>query len=155
MNITNISSISKITGFIIAVIAMALSACIPVYARPRYSPETERLMREAGLMEDPSWEEIDRRQKELVAKKRSDSGSQSIRSGSSSSLHAAISRYGAKYSHDEFHTAPVDTTPNDGYGTGGFDELHINENYRPYVWHPAHRGGRFSGFDEFRYPDEM
>lgn len=39
--------------------------------------------------------------------------------------------------------------------TSSGDELHINENYRQNVWHPEHRGNRISGFDEFRYPDEM
>ena len=63
--------------------------------------------------------------------------------------------YGAKYSYDEFHTAPTDIEPNDGYGRGGFDELHINENYLGNVWHPADRGNRIKGFDEFRFPDEM
>ncbi|MCR5304577.1 MAG: hypothetical protein K6E33_08455, partial [Lachnospiraceae bacterium] len=63
--------------------------------------------------------------------------------------------YGAKYSYDEFHTAPVDSTSNDGYRRGGFDELHINENYLGDVWHPANRGYRFSGFDEFHLPYEL
>ena len=62
---------------------------------------------------------------------------------------------GAKNSYDEFHTVPKDTPANDGYRSGGFDELHINENYRQNVWHPEHRGYRINGFDEFRYPDEM
>lgn len=63
--------------------------------------------------------------------------------------------YGAKYSYDEFRTAPVDIPANDGYKSGGFDELHINEKYRQNVWYPEHRGNRIEGFDEFRYPDEM
>lgn len=63
--------------------------------------------------------------------------------------------YGAKYSYDEFHTAPKDIQPNDGYKSGGFDELHINENYLGNVYHPDHRGYRIEGFDEFRYVDEM
>ena len=37
----------------------------------------------------------------------------------------------------------------------GFDELHINENYRQNVWHPENRGSRMNGFDEFHYPDEL
>ena len=38
----------KLTGMIIMA-ALFLSTCIPAYARPQYSEETKRLMREAGL----------------------------------------------------------------------------------------------------------
>ena len=52
----------KLTGMIIMA-ALFLSTCIPAYARPQYSEETKRLMREAGLRtEELEWEEIDRRQ---------------------------------------------------------------------------------------------
>ncbi|MCR5775584.1 MAG: hypothetical protein K6G42_10915 [Lachnospiraceae bacterium] len=163
----------------ILTLILTMLSVIPVYAgRPEYSEATKKLMREAGLqVEELEWEEIDRRQKEYY-KKNSKSTSSSdelhIRNGSSSSggsvtvtdtadgLHiysdeyaSQSSDYGAKYSHDEFHTNPKDISSNDGYRSGGFDELHINENYRQNVWHPSHRGGRLSGFDEFRYPDEM
>ncbi len=63
--------------------------------------------------------------------------------------------YGAKFSTDEFHTAPVDIKANDGYKKGGFDELHINENYAGRVWHPSKPVYRIEGFDEFRLPNEM
>ena len=64
------------------------------------------------------------------------------------------SNYGAKYSLDEFHTAPVDIEANDGYGKGGFDELHINENFRQRVWKPDHKINRMD-IDEFRLPCDM
>ncbi len=63
--------------------------------------------------------------------------------------------YGAKFSTDEFHTAPVDIKANDGYKKGGFDELHINENYAGNVWRPSKPVYRIEGFDEFRLPNEM
>ncbi len=63
--------------------------------------------------------------------------------------------YGAKNSTDEFHTAPVDIKANDGYKKGGFDELHINENYAQNVWRPSKPVYRIEGFDEFRLPNEM
>ncbi|MCR5747904.1 MAG: hypothetical protein K6G03_09365 [Lachnospiraceae bacterium] len=62
--------------------------------------------------------------------------------------------YGSKNSYDEFHTAPYDIKSNDGYRSGGFDELHINENYRDQVWRPSTKVYRL-GIDEFRLPNEM
>lgn len=163
---------------IILTFLLSLLAVTPTFARTsRYDPETERLMREAGLQVDElEWEEIDRRQQEY--RKRIDGGTSSndelhVRSSGSGGGSVAVTdtadglhiysndyagqsgSYGAKYSYDEFHTAPRDIQVNDGYGAGGFDELHINENYRKNVWHPKHRGNRIEGFDEFRYPDEM
>ena len=162
---------------IILMIILSMLTVTPVYARPKYSAETERLMREAGLQVDElEWEEIDRRQQEYRKRKQNNTSSNDelhIRNNGNNSGSVAVtdtsdelhiysneygnqsSKYGAKYSYDEFHTAPKDIQANDGYGAGGFDELHINENYRQNVWHPEHRGNRIQGFDEFRYPDEM
>ena len=161
---------------IILTLILTMIATIPAFAgTSKYSPETERLMREAGLQVDElEWEEIDRRQQEYRKRKQNNTSSNDelhIRGNNSGSVAVTdtadelhiysneyanqSSNYGAKYSYDEFHTAPKDIQANDGYGAGGFDELHINENYRQYVWHPEHRGNRIQGFDEFRYPDEM
>lgn len=163
---------------IILSFVLSLLAVTPAFAgTSRYDPETERLMREAGLQVDElEWEEIDRRQQEYM--RRRDGGTSSndelhVRSSGSEGGSVAVTdtadelhvysndyaaqniSYGVKYSYDEFHTAPKDIEANDGYGAGGFDELHINENYRSRVWHPKHRGNRIEGFDEFRFPDEM
>ncbi|MBR1524601.1 MAG: hypothetical protein IJ641_09135 [Lachnospiraceae bacterium] len=156
---------------------MTILYAVPAYAKPEYNEETKHLMREAGIQVDElEWEEIYRRQQEYQKRRQNSTSyndellirSNGLNSGSVaatdtvedlhiySNEYASQSRnYGAKYSYDEFHTAPVDIPANDGYGAGGFDELHINENYRQNVWHPEHRGGRIQGFDEFRYPDEM
>lgn len=163
---------------IILSFVLSLLAVTPAFAgTSRYDPETERLMREAGLQVDElEWEEIDRRQQEYM--RRRDGGTSSndelhVRSSGSEGGSVTVTdtadelhvysndyaaqniSYGARYSYDEFHTAPKDIEANDGYGAGGFDELHINENYRSRVWHPKHRGNRIEGFDEFRFPDEM
>lgn len=161
---------------LILTVVITILSTIPAYAaRREYSEETKHLMREAGLQVDElEWEEIDRRQQEYRKRKQNNTSSNDelhIRGNNSGSVtvtdtadglhiysneYANQSRnYGSKYSYDEFHTAPVDIPANDGYGAGGFDELHINENYRQNVWHPEHRGNRIQGFDEFRYPDEM
>jgi hypothetical protein len=161
---------------IILAIILALIATTPAFAgKSRYSAETERLMREAGLQVDElEWEEINRRQQEYRKRKQNRTSSndelhiKGNKNGSvtvtdtADELHIysneyanQSNNYGAKYSYDEFHTAPKDIPANDGYGAGGFDELHINENYLQNVWHPEHRGNRIQGFDEFRYPDEM
>ncbi len=168
-------TMKKIAGTIL-IMALILVNVSPAYALPEYSEETKRLMREAGLqVDEPEWEEIDRRQQEYRNRKNRTSSNDElhIRSNGStggsvavtdtadglhvySNEYAAQNRnYGSKNSYDEFHTAPKDIQANDGYKSGGFDELHINENYRQNVWHPEHRGYRISGFDEFRYPDEM
>ena len=163
--------------FAIIVISFVLSNCIPVYAKPQYSEETNRLAREAGLQVDElEWEEIDRRQQEYWRRKEISMSSNDelhIRNNGTTGGSVAVTdtsdelhiysneyasqsqNYGSKNSYDEFHTAPKDIPANDGYKAGGFDELHINENYRQNVWHPEHRGNRIQGFDEFRYPDEM
>ena len=162
---------------IILMIILSTLTVTSVYASPKYSVETERLMREAGLQVDElEWEEINRRQQEHRKRKQNSTSSNDelhIRNIGNSSESVAVtetadglqvynneyanqsSNYGSKYSYDEFHTAPKDISANDGYGGGGFDELHINENYRQNVWHPEHRGNRIQGFDEFRYPDDM
>ena len=62
--------------------------------------------------------------------------------------------YGAKNSYDEFHTAPYDIDANDGYGTGGFDEIHVNENYRDQVWKPDYKVQRLD-IDQFKLPNEL
>lgn len=62
--------------------------------------------------------------------------------------------YGAKNSYDEFHTAPYDIDANDGYGAGGFDEIHVNENYRQNVWKPDYKVQRL-GIDQFKLPNEL
>ena len=165
----------KIVVFMLTMI-LILANVTSAYALPEYSEETKRLMREAGLQVDyPEWEEIDRRQQEYQRQKNSKSSNDElhIRSNGSTGGSVAVTdtvdglhvysneyasqnlNYGSKNSYDEFHTAPKDIPANDGYKSGGFDELHINENYKQNVWHPEHRGYRLSGFDEFRYPDEM
>lgn len=165
----------KITAIII-IMSLILANVTPVYAWPEYSEETKRLGREAGLqMEELEWEEINRRQQEYRNRKNSTSSNDElhIRSNGSTSGSVAVTdtadelhiysneyanqsrNYGSKNSYDEFHTAPKDIPANDGYKSGGFDELHINENYKQNVWHPEYRGNRIIGFDEFRYPDEM
>ena len=172
---SEVISMKKLTGMII-IAALFLSNTISAYAWPEYSEETKRLGREAGLqMEDLEWEEIDRRQQEYWRRKNSTSSNDElhIRSNGTSGGSVVVTdtadglhiysneyasqsqNYGSKNSYDEFHTAPKDIPANDGYKSSGFDELHINENYRQNVWHPEHRGYRISGFDEFRYPDEM
>lgn len=161
----------------IIVTSLILSDCIPVYARPQYSEESKRLGREAGLQVDElEWEEIDRRQQEYRRRKGLSTSSNDelhIRNNGATGGSVAVtdtadelhiysneyadqsSNYGSKNSYDEFHTAPKDIPANDGHKAGGFDELHINENYKQNVWHLEHRGNRIQGFDEFRYPDEM
>lgn len=62
--------------------------------------------------------------------------------------------YGSKQSTDEFHTAPYDIDANDGYGKGGFDEIHVNENYRDQVWKPDYKVQRL-GIDQFRLPSDF
>ena len=161
----------------IIVTSLILSDWIPVYARPQYSEESKRLGREAGLQVDElEWEEIDRRQQEYRRRKGLSTSSNDelyIRNNGTTGGSVAVtdtadelhiysneyadqsSNYGSKNSYDEFHTAPKDIPANDGHKAGGFDELHINENYKQNVWHPEHRGYRINGFDEFRYTDEM
>ena len=167
----------RIIAEIMIVSLLIIANCRLAYARPEYSEETKRLGREAGLqMEDLEWEEIDRRQQEYRRRKGLSTSSNDelhIRSNGATNGSIAVTdtadglhiysneyasqtqNYGSKNSYDEFHTAPKDIPANDGYKSGGFDELHINENYRQNVWHPEHRGYRNNGFDEFRYPDEM
>ena len=166
----------KKTTVFILVMALIFVNATPAYANWEYSEESKRLGKEAGLqMEELEWEEIDRRQQEYWRRKNSTSSNDElhIRSNGSTSGAVAVTdtadslhiysneyasqsqNYGSKNSYDEFHTAPKAIPANDGYKSGGFDELHINENYRQNVWHPEHRGNRISGFDEFRYPDEM
>ncbi len=114
-------------------IVMTMIMSTPSYAGIfEYSEETKKLMKEAGLEHDLEWEEISRRQEEY--KKRQNDQKNSPKT--SESYRQTGSQYGS-------------------YRSGGFDELHINENYRQNVWHPEHRGFRMEGFDEFKYPDEM
>ena len=163
---------------VIMIVSLPINVnCRSAYAWPEYSEETKRLGREAGLqMEDLEWEEIDRRQQEYRKRKGLSTSSNDelhIRNNGSANGSVVVTdtadglhiysneyasqsqNYGSKNSYDEFHTAQKDIQANDGYKSGGFDELHINENYRQNVWHPEHRGNRIQGFDEFRYPDEM
>ena len=68
----------KLTGMII-IATLLISNTIPVYARPEYSEETKRLMREAGLQtEELEWEEIDRRQQEYWRRKNSTSSNDEL-----------------------------------------------------------------------------
>ena len=161
----------KIIAGIVFLITFSLIICLPVYAeilsnKPHikysgsknghcieYSDETKQLMKEAGLETDTDWEEINRRQLEL--KKQKSNKNSFKASGEDEKITAPTRNYGTKYSYDEFHTAPTDIPANDGYKSGSFDELHINENFRQNVWHPQNRGGRLNGFDEFHYPDEL
>lgn len=141
---------------IVATLIIVMMAAVPVYAETfDYSEETKRLMREAGMDPEPKeWDEINRRQIEY--RNRINHKKQEVISSNSSGKNSQqTSGYGAKNSYDEFHTAPRDIKPNDGYKSGNFDEIHINENYRQDVWHPEDRGGRMEGFDEFHFPDEL
>ncbi len=126
-----------------------------VFALPKYSPETIKLGREAGLNldEEVPLEEIMRRQEAYNRKKelRRAQENSTVRQP----MQTMVSGQGAIFSYDEFHIRGNYTAPNDGYKSGGFDELHINENYKQNVYHPEHRGFRMEGFDEFRYVDEM
>ncbi len=133
-----------------------LFASIPVYAGPfDYSEETKALMREAGLDPEPKeWEEINRRQIEYQNRK-NNKKRVSISHNVAGQYSGQSGNYGTKYSYDEFHTAPRDIPANDGYKSGNFDELHINERYIQNVWHPEDRSGRMEGFDEFHFPDEF
>lgn len=60
----------------------------------------------------------------------------------------------SKYSYDEFSIGGKDTPSNDGYGTNGFDELHIDPYYRKNVWKPDHKVLRI-GIDEYRLPSDF
>lgn len=60
----------------------------------------------------------------------------------------------SKYSYDEFSIGGKDTPSNDGYGTNGFDELHIDPYYRKNVWKPDHKVLRI-GIDEYRLPNDF
>ena len=119
-----------------------------------YSEDQKRQLRDAGFEVDVSWEEINRRQIEYRKKRETKQGAYET-AASSNQVQEQNRYYGSKNSYDEFHTAPTDIPANDGYTSGNFDELHINENYRQNVWHPENRGGRMEGFDEFHYPDEL
>ncbi|MBO6137393.1 MAG: hypothetical protein J6O71_02160 [Lachnospiraceae bacterium] len=119
-----------------------------------YSEYQKQQLRNAGLEVDVSWEEINRRQIEYRKKSENRQGSYET-TASSNQGQVQNRNYGLKNSYDEFHTAPTDIPANDGYKSGNFDELHINENYRQNIWHPENRGGRLEGFDEFHYPDEL
>ena len=123
---------------LVMVLSIALIKCDPVYAIPKYSEETQRLMREAGLEMDNDWETISRNQ-EAYRKRKAEKN----RANSYSSV------------NDELHTAPAEQKANDGYRYGNFDELHINENYRNDVWQPAQPVYRLNGFDEFHLPNEL
>ncbi len=145
---------------IIAVaLAIVLSFILNVsaFAIPELSPETRRLCEEAGLEFDVPLEEIMRRQEEYNRKKamKSEGESSQTPAYGQPGQKTTVSAPGAIFSYDELHIGGRNTAPNDGYGSGGFDELHVNENYRQNVYHPEHRGFRMEGFDEFRYVDEM
>ena len=146
----------KIKILVALTIAIVMAAAVPTYAGIfEYSEETKRLMKEAGLEYDNDWEEINRRQIERINRMKDQKNTVSSPTSDRQSTGVRPKDYGAKYSYDEFLTAPVDIPSNDGYKSGNFDELHINENYRQDVWHPEDRGGRLNGFDEYHFPDEL
>lgn len=61
---------------IMLVAIMAIIYVVPAYAKPEYSEETKRLMREAGLQVDElEWEEIDRRQQEYQRRRQNNTSS--------------------------------------------------------------------------------
>ena len=158
------------------------------YAKPKYSEESLRLAREAGLEYDTPLEEVLRRQEALKSGQANNStptakkslktsqkgandefhiangtGQDTVKVTDTDDLHIysndyadgyANAYYGAKNSWDEFHTSPYDIGANDGYGAGGFDEIHINENFRQNVWKPDHKVLRL-GIDEFRLPSDF
>ena len=177
---------------IIALTLILTAISCPCYAQPKYSEETLKLMREAGLAQDNSLETIMSRQEALQRDKANNStpttqtglngANRRVVVGGNDELHieqSAVnnnksvkvtdtsdglhiysndynnpSSYGAKYSTDEFRVFGQDTLANDGYGEGGFDELHINENFRNQVWKPDHKILRLS-IDEFKLPNEL
>lgn len=121
----------------LAIIIAAL-ADIRAYAAPQYNENTQKLLSEAGLGYDSSWESVSKRQEEL---KRNQS---------------AKSRTTQDYSAKSVDTGSQNhySLPDERF-SNGFDELKVNENYLKDVWHPADRGYRIPGFDELRFPDEM
>ena len=144
----------KIILLISLILPLSLFMSVPVSAQIKYSQETQKLMKEAGIEYDNSWEEISRRQAEMQkmrSLKKKDSSGQSGQDKAG----AEADKNGVKYSYDEYRISGSQTAPNNGYKSGGFDELHINENYKQNVYHPTDRGFRMEGFDEFRYVDEM
>ena len=144
----------KIILLISLILPLSLFMSVPVSAQIKYSQETQKLMKEAGIEYDNSWEEISRRQAEMQkmrSLKKKDSSGQSGQDKAG----AEADKNEVKYSFDEYRIGGSQTIPNDGYKSGGFDELHINENYKQNVYHPTDRGFRMEGFDEFRYVDEM
>ncbi len=130
---------------------------VSVFAIPELSPETRRLCEEAGLEFDVPLEEIMRRQEEYNRKKAMKRAGENdpVKTSGQPDQQATVSAPGAIFSYDELRIGGRNTAPNDGYGSGGFDELHINENYRQNVYHSENRGFRMEGFDEFRFVDEM
>jgi hypothetical protein len=165
---------------LVLTLIFSISLSYPVYAKPQYSPETLRLMQEAGIEYNTPVNEVMNRQEALKSGKGNKTtsvnkktrktaktdeykvyGKQSVKvTDTSDGLHIynndynSPSNYGAKYSTDEFRVYGQDSPANDGYGEGGFDELHINENYRQNVWKPDHKILRL-GIDQFKLPNEL
>ena len=95
----------KLTGMII-IASLLIANTIPAYARPEYSEETKRLMREAGLQtEELEWEEIDRRQQEYRRRK-------GLSTSSNDELHI-----NENYKQNVWHPE------HRGYRINGFDEF--------------------------------
>ena len=86
-------------------------------------------------------------------------GNESIKVTDTDNLHIYSNDYEnpsgySKYSNDEFSIGGKETPSNDGYGENGFDELHIDANYRNKVWKPDYKVYRIT-IDEFRLPSDM
>jgi len=167
---------------LIMTLTMTVLLSYPVYAKPQYSPETLRLMQEAGIEYNTPVNEVMNRQEALKSGKGNKTtsvnkktrktaktdeykvyGKQSVKvTDTSDGLHIYNndynnpSNYGAKYSTDEFRIYGQDSPANDGHDESTWGELHINENFRKDVYYkPEKEKQRLKGFDEFRYVWEL
>ena len=125
----------------------------------KYSPETQRLMEEAGLGEDNSVEEIMRRQEEYKRNKANNSTPNTVtgQNGANRTL---------KSSNDEFKVIPggggvkVTNTPdelhiyNNDYGTGNYGSVFSNDELHtaPVEIQP-NDGYKHGSFDELHIPE--
>ncbi|MCR5627583.1 MAG: hypothetical protein K6F99_09695 [Lachnospiraceae bacterium] len=149
---------------IMFIVVFIIALTTPCYAKSRFSPETERLMKEAGLLkgEDMTVDEVMQRQEELNRQK--------------AEREAAKNRCGASASSaDELHINPAAQSTVSGNvrvtDTNGNDELHIysneysvsgnygtkmsNDEFHVYgAETPANDGYSTSGFDELHIPSQ-
>lgn len=144
---------------IIFIVVFIIALTTPCYAKSRFSPETERLMKEAGLLkgEEGGSDELHIN----PAAQSTVSGNVRVTdTNGNDELHiysneySVSGNYGTKLSNDEFRVYGADTPANDGYSASGFDELHIPSQYKKNLWRPEGKVYRL-GIDEFRLPNEM